>query len=233
MSQRHPGSRRTSKGRGSQEPDDIFVAKVLSLGKWAEANQQVLTVGAIVAAIGIFGLVSWGNARRSMNMDAAEQLEIIHQSINIGDTEGARGDLGTFLDRFEGSAYEGEARLLLGQLYLDNGDNQQALAVLEPLGASPRAPIEFQGAALLGVAYEQEGRVDEAEGVYLTIAERSDLAFQVVDALSAAARLRATQGDTTGAIELYQQILADLDENAPERGLYEMRLRELRGQANT
>lgn len=232
MSQRHPGSRRT-KHEASNEPDDIFIARVLHLGKWAEANQQALTVAAVVLAIGIFGLISWGNARGSMNQAAATELETIHQSIGISDTEGAKDALITFLDRFGGSAYEGEARLLLGQLYLQDGQAQQALAVLSPLGSNPRDPIEFQGAELLGAAYEHEKRWAEAETTYLAIADRSDLDFQVRNALASAARIRAGRGNTAGAIELYQRALSSLDENAPERGRYEMRIEELRAASNT
>lgn len=230
MSQRHPGTRRTA-SRSSSEADDVFIAKILTLGKWAENNQQVLTVAAVVLAIGVFGVIQFLNSRQSMNEVASTELEIVHQSIGIGDLEGAKDDLITFLDRFGGSAYEGEARLLLGQLYLQTGDPQQALAVLGPLGSSPRAPIELQGATLLGAAYEQEERWAEAEEVYLAIADRSDLDFQVRDALTAAARIRGERGDMSGAIELYEQALADLDENAPERGEIEMRIAELQTSA--
>ena len=227
MSQRHPGARRTA-SRSSSEADDVFIARLLQLGKWAEGNQQVLVVAAVVIAIGVFGLVSWGNSRDRMNQAASLELENVHSSISIGDTEGAKDDLITFLDRFGGSAYDGEARLLLGQLYLQTGDAQQALSVLEPLAGSPRAPIELQGATLLAAAYEQEERWTEAEDTYLAIADRSDLDFQVREALSAAARIRGSLGDSAGAIELYEEALSGLDEGDPARGMFEMRIQELR-----
>ncbi len=232
MSQRHPGARRIQK-ETNQEPDDVFVAKVLHLGKWAEANQQVLIVAGVLLAIGIAGVLYSGSYRSTLQEQAAQQLEFVHQSISISDTEGAKDDLITFLDRFGGTAYEGEARLLLGELYLQSGDPQQALAVLDPLGSRPSTPIEFQGAALLGAAFEQEERWDGAQEVYLAIADRSDLDFQVRDALTAAARIRGDQGDAGGAIELYERVLADLNENSLERGLYEMRIEELRSADNT
>ena len=47
-----------------------------------------------------------------------------------------------------------------------------------------------------------------------------------------AARIRADQGDASGAVELYERILADIDENSPDRGLLEMRIQELRSAAN-
>ena len=232
MSQRHPGTRRTQK-QSHHDADDAFVARVLELSRWASGNQQVLTVAAVVVALLVAGAFYYRSYRAQLIDQAAQQLETIHQSIAINDTEGAKIDLATFLDRFGGTAYEGEARLVLGELYLNDGQPQQALAVLEPLGTSPNEPIEFQGAALLATAYEQEGRLSEAEATYLGIADRSDLDFQVRNALAAAARIRGEQGDLDGAVELYERILSDLEENAPERGLYEMRIQEIRSGLNT
>lgn len=228
---KHPGSRKT-RPQSASEPDDVFVARVLHLGKWAEANQQLLTVMIVGVAILMAGLVYYRNYRASLNVQAAQQLELVYQTAAIQDTEGAINELTTFLERFSGTAYEGEARLVLGELYLRDGRSEQAQAVLEPLGASPREPIELQGAALLAAAYEQVGRQQEAEEVYLTIASRSDLGFQVRNALAAAARLRGERGDAAGAIELFERALEGLDEESPERGLYEMRIAELRAGTN-
>jgi predicted negative regulator of RcsB-dependent stress response len=227
MSQRHPGARRTI-NQSKSDPDDAFLARVLEISKWAQGNQQALTVMAVVGAIVIAGFLYYGNYRAQLQVQAAEQLEVIHQSIAINDTEGAKADLATFLDRFGGTAFAGEARLVLGELYLTGGEPQQAMAVLGPLGTSPRDPIDFQGAALLGAAYEQEGRWDEAAETYLSIADRSDLDFQVRDALANAARIRSHQGDAEAAIDLYERVLDVLDENSPDRGMYEMRIQEIR-----
>ncbi len=231
MAKRHPGARRARQD-SSQEPDDIFVARVLHVGKWAEANQQLLTVLIVVVAIFVAGLVYYRNYRSSLNQQAAQQLETVYQTISLQDAEGAINELVTFLERFGGTAYEGEARLVLGELYLRDGRSEQAQAVLQPLGQSPRRPVELQGASLLAAAYEQVGRADEAERVYLAIANRSNLDFQVRNALSAAARIRRDRGDAPGAIELYQRALDGLDEDSPQRGLYEMRIAEIRSATN-
>jgi predicted negative regulator of RcsB-dependent stress response len=230
MSQRHPAARRTAQ-QSNNEPDDVFVARVLHAGKWAEKNQQIVTVLAVVLAIGVAGLVYYRSYRRSLGEQAAQQMEQIYQTVAMADVQGAQTELGTFLERFGGTPYEGEARLLLGDLYLREGSPQQAQAVLEPLGESPGEPLEFQAATLLAAAYEQDGQGTEAERIYLQIADRSDLDFQVRDALEAAARLRAERGDTEGALDLYERALEGLEEGSPDRGLYEMRIEELRSAA--
>jgi len=228
MSKRHPGSRRAHQ-ESPTDPDDIFIARVLEVGNWARANQQLVTILGVVVVIAIAGVVYYNGYRETLVGQASEQLESVHQSIVLQDTEGAKNELITFLERFSGTVYEGEARLLLGDLYLQSADAQQARQVLEPLGASPRDPIEFQGAALLGAAYEEEGRLDDAEATYLRIADRSELYFQIRNALSSAARIRVSQGDDEGAIELYQRALDEtFDANEPARGIYELRIQELR-----
>ena len=232
MAKRHTGSQPTRPG-SRQEPDDIFVAKVLHLGKWASSNQQVLTMLIVMAVIAIGGLVYYWNYRQTLFAQASQELELVHQSVAIQDREGARNDLVMFIERFGGTPHEDEARLLLGDLYLQDGSPQQALAVLQPLGATPGDPIEFQAAALLGAAYEEEGRLGDAEATYISIADRSDLDFQIRDALTAAARIRAAQGDSQGAIELYEQVLEELDPESPQRGLYEMRIEEIASTPNT
>lgn len=227
MTKRHPGARRVSQDSKDHDPDDLFIAKTLELSNWAKNNQQVLTVLAVVAVLAVAGLVYYRNYSQALAQQAAQQLEAIHQTVALQDIEGAKADLGTFLQRFDGTPYAGEARMMLGELYLQTDQPQQALAVLEPMARSPREPLELQAAALLGAAYEQERRWDDAEAVYLRIADRSELDFQVRDALEGAARIRAQQGDTAGAVSLYQRILDGLDEDDQTRGIYEMRLAEL------
>jgi len=229
MSKRHPGHRRLP-ADASEHEDDLFIAKILEIGNWLKANQQAVTIGLVVLVVAVASAVYYRNYRATLANQAGNQLEDIHQSVALGDREGAKDALAIFLERFSGTAYEGEARMLLGELYLSTNDAQQAQVVLEPLSASPRAPLELQAASLLGAAYEQEGRWADAEATYLRIADRSDLDFQVRDALANAARIRAARGNPEGAAELYQRILDEMDENAPNRGLYEMRLAEVKAE---
>ena len=232
MPQKEPAARRSTQSSGG-EPDDVFVSRVLHASKWAERNQQVITVLAVVVAISVAGLLYYRSYRRSLGEQAAQQLELIYQTVSISDTEGAKTELATFLERFGGTPYEAEARILLGDLYLRDGSPQQAQAGLRPLGESPSGPLELQAATLLAAAYEQDGQAAEAEEIYLAIADRSDLDFQVRDALESAARIRTLRGDTEGALELYQRAIEGLEEGAPERGLYEMRIEEIRSATST
>ena len=143
MSKRHPGSRRTHQ-EPSSDPDDLFIAKILEVGNWARANQQLVTIPGVVVAISVAGLVYYTGYRETLVEQAAEQLESVHQSIVLQDIEGAKNELITFLERFSGTAYEGEARLLLGDLYLQTTDPQQARQVLAPHQVLGRSNHEIE-----------------------------------------------------------------------------------------
>ncbi|GMV05322.1 MAG: hypothetical protein AMXMBFR53_16010 [Gemmatimonadota bacterium] len=226
MTQRHPGQRRVAGGSQEHE-DDVFVARVLEIGNWFKANQQTVTIGIVVLVIAAASLLYYRNYRAAHVERAANQLEQIHQSVALGDRQGAKEALVLYVETFGGTPYVGEARMLLGEIYLEDNAAQQALAVLEPMAQSPREPLELQAAALLAAAYEQEGRIADAEATYLRIADRAELDFQVRDALANAARIRTAQGNQAGAAELYRRILDRLDENDPDRGVWEMRLAEV------
>lgn len=217
----------TQQQRQTELDDDVFVARVLEAGNWLKSNQQAVTIGIVVLVIAVASLLYYRNYKASLVDQASSQLEQIHNKAATGDMQGAKNDLILYLDRFGSTAYAGEARMLLGEMYLSEGEAEQALATLEPIAESPRDPLELQAAALLGAAYEQDGRWADAEATYLRIADRSDLDFQVRDALAAAARIRAAQGNKAGAAELYRRILDGMKPDAPDRGTWEMRLAEL------
>ncbi len=226
MARRPTGAR-----NNDHDPDDAFIARILQLSQWTQTHRQTLFIIGAVAVLAAGAGLYYRSYRSSLGQEAAQSMEQIHQSLSLQDREGAKSELVTFLQRFDGTPYAGEARMLLGQIYLENNDPQQAQAVLEPIAESPTQPIELQAAALLGAAYEAEKRWDDAVQVYMRIADRSKLDFEVREALSNAARIKAQQGDKAGAAQIYQRILASLDANDPDRGLYKMRIEEMEAQA--
>jgi predicted negative regulator of RcsB-dependent stress response len=228
MSKRnHPASRRQP--HTPEHQDDAFVAGVMDASRWTSQNRQLLLLGSVVVALFVAGGVYYVNFQRSVRMQAINQLESIHQSISILALEDAKAQLSTFLDRFEGTDEAQEAVVLLGRLHLEAGDAAVAISVLERGGLSLGDGLGLQGSALLARAYEDQGRWPEAESLYLSIADRSMLDFQIRDALAGAARTRRRQQNTQGAAELYERILATFETDDPGRGIYEVRLAEMRG----
>jgi predicted negative regulator of RcsB-dependent stress response len=172
--------------------------------------------------------------RTSVTEQAITQLEQVQASVGLGEREAAKTQLYQYLDRFEGSVYALEARLVLGQLLLEDGAPDEAIDVLAPgVRALEQEPIGIQAAFLMAGAYEEAGRTEEAERLFLRIADAAELTFQLREALSGAARIRAESGDLNGAAELYEEGLATMELGDPERSFWEMRLAEVTARSTT
>ena len=227
MSKRkHPSTRR--KPQTPHEQDDAFVARAIDFSEWAGTHRQALTL--IVVAVGLLmaGGIYYVNFQRSMTIQAVNRLESIHQTIAISAVEDAKAQLSMFLDQFDGTDQAREAVILLGRLHLESGDAAVAISVLERADLGFRDPLGIQANSLLARAYENQGRWPEAEATFLEVADRSDFDFEIRRALESAAQARRRQQDHGGAAELYERILTTLDDDDPAKGLYELRLAEVR-----
>ena len=229
-------SRRPAPGRpattGADE-DDLFTSRVLEATVWAQNNAQTLIFAAIVAALGVAATVYYFNFRETRENQSALELEQIHQVVGVVSTEETLAELNRFLERFENAASTAEARLLLGQVHLENGNVQGAIDALQPLRGRLGEPVALQAGFLLGAAYEQQGLWDEAAATYVDIADETDLGFQRRNALSDAARVRAAQGRYVEAEVLLGDLLDALDATDPGRGVIEMRLAEMRARVSS
>ena len=227
MSKRkHPSTRR--KPQTPHEQDDAFVASAIDLTEWSRTHRQALTLLVVAVGLLVAGGIYYVNFRRSMTIEAVNRLESIHQTIAISAFEDAKAQLSTFLDQFEGTDQAREAVILLGRLHLESGDAAVAISVLERADLGFRNPLGIQANSLLARAYENQGRWPEAEATFLEVADRSDFDFEIRRALDSAARARRRQQDHSGAAELYERILTTFDDDDPAKGLYELRLAEVR-----
>jgi predicted negative regulator of RcsB-dependent stress response len=231
MARRHSIAQKTPP-RGSASADDVLLESTIAVTSWAERNRQLLTIGAVVLGVAVLGGIYYLSYRNNHRERAAIELERVETAVAFGDTATAKVELGRYIETFGNTPYADEARVLLGQLYLQSSQPDEAAQVLED-ASDPSEPLGRQAALLLAKTREQQGQLDEAEALLLRIADRADLAFQEREALEEAARIRARRGDVAGAAELYERILEDMEETEPGRGVYEMRLEELRAQERT
>jgi predicted negative regulator of RcsB-dependent stress response len=229
MARRHTTAPKTAARSTAADIDDVFLEKTIAMSGWAQRNRQTLTFGVIVLAVALLGGIYYMSYRRGHQERAAVELERVQQAVAFGDTATAKVELGRYIETFGNTPYADEARVLLGGLYLQSGQADQAAQVLEP-AADVSEPLGRQAAMLLAKTQEQQGQLDDAEALLLRIANRSDLDFEQREALEEAARIRTRMGNLAGAVELYERILEDMDETAPGRGVYEMRLEEVRAQ---
>ena len=116
---------------------------------------------------------------------------------------------------------------MLGELYLQVNQPQQAAEVLAPVGRDIGAPLGFNAAMLIGAAQEAAGQPDQAIQTYTRIGRGARFLFQQIAGYEEVARVQTATGDAAAAIATYERILTLIDETAAERGFYEMRIAEL------
>lgn len=226
MSSYRKPSGRPAKPASPVDQEDAFVATTLHATQWAQRNRPILTLGIVLAAVIVAGIVYYVRYQNTLNSGAALQLEEIQQRLDTGDQAGSQADLELFLERFDGTPSADEARIALAQISAEAGEREAAAEILEPLARDMGSPLGPQAAGLLAAISEDAGNLETAEALYLRLADQSRLGFQVRDALAAAARIRWESGDAAGAMELYDRLLARMDETDPDRGLVEMRRAE-------
>ena len=224
-----PGSPVTS---GADE-DDLFTSRILEASVWAQNNAQTLIFAGIVAALAVAATVYYFNFQETREDQGTIELEQIHQVVGVVSTEETLAELNRFLARFENASSAAEARLLLGQVHLENGNVQAAIDALQPLRGRLGEPVALQAGFLLAAAYEQQGLWDDAVATYLDIAGETDLGFQLRNALSDAARVRAAQGRYAEAGILLEDLLEELERTDPGRGIIEMRQAEMRARGSS
>jgi len=227
---KHPAARRRPE-QHAEHPDDILVAKVTGFAEWAREHSQGLVVGGVIVVLLVAAGLYWRNYRISLRQQAVTQLEQVEQAAAFGDRATAKSQLLQYIARFDGTPYAAEARLVLAQLQLEEGQPTDAIGTLEPALGSLEEPIQLQVGFLLATAYEQADRAQDAERIYLRLADAAELPFQIREALASAARIRAQRGEYAAAAELYRRVLTTFEETDPGRRFYEMRLAEMEARA--
>ena len=227
MARRHT-SKGPSRPIGPSDPDDALFANTFALSTWVQRQRQALILVGITVAAVVAGTLYYMSYRGDHLQRAALELERVQQGAAFGDTTTARTELAQYVRSFGNTPYGDEARLLLGELYLESGQADEAANVL----AEAAEHLRTAGAPGGHVARESAGAAGAVGGGRAASATgrgpRGRLDFQVRDALEGAARLRTLQEDISGALDLYRRILDGIEEDAPERGVYEMRIGELR-----
>jgi tetratricopeptide (TPR) repeat protein len=217
--------------RSPAADDDAFVAGVLETTVWAKTHRRALITGGVAVLTAALLLVLFVRTRASNREQAAQQLTAVRQVALSGNNQLAIKDLEEYVGRFGGTAPAAEARLLLARAYLEEGQAQNAM---ETVRGQARDLDEVEGvnaAFLLAAAHEAAQQPEQAEQVYLRVADRAEYLFQKQEALDNAARLRLEQGNAPGAVQLYDRILTLTPESDGSRQVYELRAGEARAAA--
>ena len=178
-------------------------------GDWIKRHRTVsLWIGAaILLAVGLF---LWTQSTKGRSQDiASRDLQNARFAFESQNLPLAASGLSRIIENYSGTNAAEESRLLLANVRLLQGQPQQAIEVLRDYAPGAGRAYRAQAYGLLGAAYENLGRFQEAAGAYDAGVEAAQLDFLKAQMLSDAARAWVAAGDTAKAIRNYQRILKD------------------------
>jgi predicted negative regulator of RcsB-dependent stress response len=221
---KHPSSRR----RHQEEPEDAFVTSMVEAGAWVKAHARFVIAVVGVVVIAAAGTTYYLRYQKTLESRAATRLTELQQEVSAGNQDLAIRDLQTFVSRFGNTPSAQEARLMLARLELQAGQTADAMDLVSNLAQNLDQPLGVNAALLVAAGYEQQGKFDQAEKIYLDIGNNARFEFERRNALENAGMLRLEHGNPQGAATLFQQIVDGMGDNDPQRGYYEMLLAEAR-----
>ena len=207
--------------------DDALLGSVYEASAWTKKNSRAVVIGLVVVAAAAFAAIYYANYRGQMAQRATTELLEVRQTVGTGDVPAAVAALDGFIDRFGDTEAGAEARLLLAQLHLATGNAAQAAEAVRPVANDDDPLLATSAGLLLAGALETSGQPEEAEAAYLRVAEDAAMEYQQREALEDAARFRVERGDRAGAVELYDRLISMVEEDSPDRDVYQMRRAEI------
>jgi tetratricopeptide (TPR) repeat protein len=185
---------------------------------WVKEHKQTTAyAGAILAIAAV--LFAWNLlSTRTAERSAERRLEQGRLALSSKNYPLAASVLAQVVENYSGTHAAEEGNLLLAQVRLAQGQNQQAIDRLKAY--APKATRDYQAQAygLLGAAYENAGHARDAGAAYEQAAALAPYPFLRAQFLSDAGRAWAAAGDTAKAVAAYRTIVDKLDSTvvAPE-----------------
>jgi predicted negative regulator of RcsB-dependent stress response len=184
------------------------------LNAWFGAHKQLTSwVGAIVV-VGALLFVWQISAKSRTEAAASRALQGARFAYENQNLPLAASELAKVMADYEGTNAAQQARLLLGNVRLLQGQPQQAVSVLQDYAGGAGKAYRAQAYSLLGAAYENMGRFREAGEAYETGSTAGRLDFLKAQLLADAGRAWTTAGDTAKAVAAYRRIVKDFPKEA-------------------
>jgi tetratricopeptide (TPR) repeat protein len=180
---------------------------------WINAHRRVSTwVGAVIVLAAV--LLVWQlSIRRRAEEIASRDLQSARFAYENQNLPLAASELAKVVENYSGSNAAAQARLLLANVRLLQGQPQQAIDVLKDYASGAGKAYRSQSYGLLGAAYENLGRWRDAAEAYENGATAARLDFQKAQMLSDAGRAWTTAADTAKAVADYRRIVKDFSKD--------------------
>ncbi len=176
---------------------------------WAKAHRQLTYWIVTVLAVGVALFVWQLSTQRRSEEIAGRELQGARFAFESQNLPLAASELARVIENYSGTNAAEEARLLLANVRLLQGQSQQAVEALRD--HAPRAARAYRAQAygLLGAAYENLGRFKDAGEAYESGSTAARLDFQKAQLLSDAGRAWTMAADTARAIAAYERIVRE------------------------
>ena len=180
--------------------------------RWTKAHQKLTSwIGGAILVGAVLFVWTASSTRRSETI-ASRQLQGARYAFDNQNLPLAASELARIVENYSGTNAASEARLVLAQVRLLQGQPQQAVDLLRDFAPGAGAGFRAQAYGLLGAAHENLGRAREAAEAYQTGSERARMDFLKAQMLSDAGRAWVAAGDTAKAIAAYRRIVDELPE---------------------
>ena len=176
---------------------------------WVKGHRQASSWIATVLVVGAALLVWTVATSRRSELAAGRQLQSARFAFENQNLPLAASELARIVENFSGTNAAAEARLLLGQVRLTQGQPQQAVELLRDFAPGAGSAFRAQAFGLLGAAHENLGKFKEAAEAYEAGSNGARLDFFKAQLLSDAGRAWITAGDTAKAVAAYRRIVKD------------------------
>jgi predicted negative regulator of RcsB-dependent stress response len=171
---------------------------------WSRRHAGWLAAGLVIVVVVSAGAGLMLRGRSVAKAKAAVELAQARTLFLQGQTAAARTTLEQLLARYGGTPAGLEARLILAEIRLEDGQPEAAEALLRELIGRVREgdPLKIAARRTLAACLEQTGQFDEASRIYEELAGDKTTAAALSDLLNAA-RVAREAGQLPRASELY------------------------------
>lgn len=214
------------------DTEDHVTERVLEAAAWAETHRRAVIAGGIALVLVVAAGFYYQDYRNKLTERASVRLQEIQITAQAADIETIRSELSIFIDQYSSTPYADQARIALGDLELRRDSLGLAIRVLEPvadLGTS--SPLSFTAMKMIAAAYEQGGDAERAIQWYERLSSEALFDYQRQFAAAEQARIHTVAGRYSDAAALYEQLVAEVEDDPASQELYAVRLGEVRALA--
>ena len=178
---------------------------------WIKGHRQL--AGGIAAVLVVGAGLLWWNAisKHRTEAVASERLAQARMAVESRNYQLAASELSQVVENYSGTYAADEAQVLLAEVRLSQGQNQQAIDLLKRFAPSAGAHFQAQAYSLLGAGHENAGQFKEAAEAYEAGAQAAEYPFLKAQNLSDAGRAWTAAGDTAKALTAYRTITTKMD----------------------